>query len=504
MIRRRDQVRLSLQKLALRKKRAAFAIISVALGVIVVVVANCLLDGIRNVAVKTMWSEEIDPNEIKVYVTGNPYDYMLPEEEREKREKKRSQFLTEESFEEIRGWREVAAADRPLVVQPVRLVGFAGQPRPVTELNGVPVAMLQRFAANQKLLAETTNAIPLIVGERNIRLRLDETGTKLVLENTAQLDAWLGREIVLVVGDNYARLPRYRFDYNSREFSKISDTDQANQRASMNRNMAPRYDMTIYDNTLSLRGRVVGFCPGKRIMIPLETSDLIAKWIDQRNQIASLEIRPRGEEVAYERRGRRTPRTGEYTEGVVLVKDSGDVEAVAKRLDEMGFYATSRTRAFEAQARAFDSSIKIVKRIAFAFGAVIFGLACGLIWSTTSKTVSDSRVDIGLFRALGATKRDIRRLFLSEAVLQGVLGTVVGILVGWGVALAVSRWVIGFARRSLFDAEEALLVPDSIFSISVKFAFLLVIGAGIVSLLAGLLPANRAANVDPVKALKRE
>jgi len=45
--------------------------------------------------------------------------------------------------------------------------------------------------------------------------------------------------------------------------------------------------------------------------------------------------------------------------------------------------------------------------------------------------VSDSRVDIGLFRALGATKREIRRLFLGEAMLQGVLGTVVGMLLGW-------------------------------------------------------------------------
>ena len=163
----------------------------------------------------------------------------------------------------------------------------------------------------------------------------------------------------------------------------------------------------------------------------------------------------------------------------------------------------TRARTFENQARAFDSTVHIVKQVAFAFGSLILGLACGLVWSTTSKTVSDSRVDIGLFRALGATKREIRRLFLGEAVLQGVLGTVFGMVLGWALAIGISHWVINFARGQVFDPEEALLIPDSIFSINLRFCLLLIVGAALVSLLAGLLPANRAANVDPVRALKR-
>jgi ABC-type lipoprotein release transport system permease subunit len=89
-------------------------------------------------------------------------------------------------------------------------------------------------------------------------------------------------------------------------------------------------------------------------------------------------------------------------------------------------------------------------------------------------------------------------------VLLGLLGTLTGMLLGWALAAGISRWVIGYARKAVFDPEEVLLIPDSIFSINVEFCFLLLAGAAIVSLLAGLLPANRAANVDPVKALKRE
>src|ERR1039457_7343836 len=108
--------------------------------------------------------------------------------------------------------------------------------------------------------------------------------------------------------------------------------------------------------------------------------------------------------------------------------------------------------------------MRVVKQVAFAFGGLILGLACGLVWSTTSMTVSDSRTDIGLFRALGATKREIRRLFLGEAMLQGVLGTVVGMVLGWGLALAISHWGIGFARRPVNEPEEARRVHNSRFA----------------------------------------
>ena len=111
----------------------------------------------------------------------------------------------------------------------------------------------------------------------------------------------------------------------------------------------------------------------------------------------------------------------------------------------------------------------------------------------------------GPCQVLGATKGDIRRLFLSEAVLLGVLGTLTGVLLGWLLAYNISRWTIAFVRGSdLADPEQMLTLPDTLFSVDVKFCLLLLAGAAAVSILAGLLPANRAANIDPVQALKRE
>jgi hypothetical protein len=508
MIRGRDQIRLSLQKLRLRKRRAAFAIVSVALGVVVIVMASSLMDGIRNVAVTTLWTEELDRDVIRVSTSGNEYDFGPYDDEpvERKKTKKRHQFLTEALFEEMRGWPGVEAADRPIEVDSVRLHAWEKRPRPVTALRGVPEALLRRYAVEPDALRQTSNAIPLVVGERLVRLRYEEKTRKLEFDPAGtNRVAWLGREVAITLGDNYTNIRPDDFDHRTRQFTERDAGDVTAQRDALERNLRTQFDLTIYNTTLTLRGRVVGLRPGSEILVPLEAAALCDRWLDQRRRLAALrDLAADDSSSVHEARGRRTPRAGEFREGLVVVAPNANIEAIAKRIDEMGFYAATRARVFENQAKAFDGALRVVKMIAHAFGGALLGLACGLMWSTTSRIVSDSRADIGLFRALGATKGDIRRLFLGESVLLGTLGTLTGMLIGWALAMGLSHWVISWARSETYDPEEALLIPDTIFSIDVTFSFLLLLGAAAISLLAGLWPATRAANVDPVKALKRE
>src|SRR2546425_8574236 len=154
--------------------------------------------------------------------------------------------------------------------------------------------------------------------------------------------------------------------------------------------------------------------------MPLDTAELCEKWLTQRRELAARWQGEGTEEVEYGTRGRATPRAGEFTEGIVLVKDGADVEAVAKRIKDMGFETTTRASAFDSIMKELDTVIRFVKRIAFAFGAVLLGLACGPLRSAASRIVSGSRDGIGLLRALGAPEGDIRRVLLAGAVLVGV------------------------------------------------------------------------------------
>ncbi len=486
MIRRRDQLRLSVQKIGLRKKRAAFSIISVALGVVIVVSANSLFRGIRELVIRTGYSEEIDKDVVRV--SSN--------------RQKRHKFLTDELLAQIRSWKEVEAAAPAISVEPLSVDALADSPRASgrTGASGVPEALLRRYADPKEFTA-TGNAIPLVIGERFVKVRYNEKAKKFDRVSPSEEKAWLGREVTLRVGDPLAYEARFRYDREKKQWLRLSEEELAQQRKQFESESAGQ-DKMFRSRTLLLRGRIVGFCPGGRVLMPEEPARLCAKWIKDRDALAQGN---RVEEpIEYDKFGRLTPREGEYAEGLVLAKPGTDTEALAKRLREMGFEATTRQSAFESFLKEVDTAMKIVKRIVYAFGGVLLFIAGGLLWSTTSRIVSDSRVDIGLFRALGATKGDVRRLFLSETILLGELGTLAGMVLGWTAAYWISRVVIHFANREVTDPEEALMIPTTIFAVDWSFCALLLLSAGIVSLLAGLWPANRAANIDPVKALKRE
>jgi putative ABC transport system permease protein len=94
--------------------------------------------------------------------------------------------------------------------------------------------------------------------------------------------------------------------------------------------------------------------------------------------------------------------------------------------------------------------------------------------------------EIGVRKALGARRRDLHWQFLFEAVTLSFVGGVVGILLGWLVSLAVGAWSPFPARVTPFLVTAGLAV------------------ATISGLLAGWLPAVRAARLDPVVALREE
>ena len=77
--------------------------------------------------------------------------------------------------------------------------------------------MLLRYVTDRALVTVNTNAIPLVVGERNVRLRFDEKRGKLESDPEGE-KTWLGREVTILLGDNYARVSRFQYDYNKREF----------------------------------------------------------------------------------------------------------------------------------------------------------------------------------------------------------------------------------------------------------------------------------------------
>ena len=121
--------------------------------------------------------------------------------------------------------------------------------------------------------------------------------------------------------------------------------------------------------------------------------------------------------------------------------------------------------------------------------AIIFLIVGGIgIMNIMLKSVIERTREIGIRKAVGAKNRDILTQFLAEAFIIGILGCLVGILIGIGVAYITSGW----------------LIKTNVVIISLQTIFISCGAALILSLLFGLYPAYRASSLTPIDALRYE
>ena len=122
-----------------------------------------------------------------------------------------------------------------------------------------------------------------------------------------------------------------------------------------------------------------------------------------------------------------------------------------------------------------------------AFAALALILAAIGIYGVISFSVTQRTREIGVRKAIGARRVDIRLQFLLEAVVLTLVGGTIGILIGAGVSTLVRTFVPS--------------IPASLSYLWVSIGFTISVGVG---LFFGFYPANLAANLDPIVCLRYE
>lgn len=183
-------------------------------------------------------------------------------------------------------------------------------------------------------------------------------------------------------------------------------------------------------------------------------------------------------------------RPGKVTGVAVEAESTGASDALAGRLERSlgeGFQvqrSETRTEQASSQLRTFEVALLFFAGTALFVGAF-------LVFNALSMTVLERTRELGVLRAIGATRPAVSRTVLAEALALGAIGSALGLPLGYGMAVGLVTLFGGS-----FGLGAAALTPS-------PYAVLAALAVGVlVTALAALYPALRAGRVSPVEAMR--
>lgn len=150
------------------------------------------------------------------------------------------------------------------------------------------------------------------------------------------------------------------------------------------------------------------------------------------------------------------------------------------------------------RGQQFEALLSVYAMVATITSLFALFIGMFIIYNTFSIAVAQRHSEIGILRALGATRTQIRTLFLLESGVTGLAGSIAGVGLGMLIARAVAQslgQMVGVMYGVAQRADDLSADPKLLFGA-------LALGV-ITSLVAGVIPAVQAAGVDPVRALQK-
>jgi ABC-type antimicrobial peptide transport system permease subunit len=174
----------------------------------------------------------------------------------------------------------------------------------------------------------------------------------------------------------------------------------------------------------------------------------------------------------------------------VVARGLDRVPNVRARITDIG-YATAAPENLIASVQRY---LRVVEIVLAAIGLIALVIASLGIANALLAAVRERRREIGVLKAIGARDRDVLRVFLLDAGVLGLVGGILGTAGGYGAALAVSTIVNRYlAAQGLRQVQLGIPVPILVAS---------VVGSTLVALIAGVLPARRAARMPAREAME--
>jgi lipoprotein-releasing system permease protein len=175
----------------------------------------------------------------------------------------------------------------------------------------------------------------------------------------------------------------------------------------------------------------------------------------------------------------------------VKLNDLNEAAAMARRLEkQFGIKATDINTA-NAQ---FETGSSIRNLITYAVSVTLLIVAGFGIYNILNMLIYEKMNDIAILKATGFSGRDVQLIFMSQAMIIGLAGGVLGLLIGFGLSV--------FIDQLPFNTEALPTIKTFPVNMQLSYYLIGIIFALISTFIAGYLPSSKAKRIDPVRIIR--
>jgi len=182
-----------------------------------------------------------------------------------------------------------------------------------------------------------------------------------------------------------------------------------------------------------------------------------------------------------------------YDQVNVIMQNIDNINQTEAAIDDKVNRRTDVVRIQDASSRlsSISSTLGTITTFIMAIGSISLVVAAVSIFNVMMMSVNERVQEIGILLSIGTEKGEVRRMFLYEAFILGIIGSVVGGICSLVIGYSVVSAMIGNTTY-FFLPESIIYVPEG-----------MIIGI-VVCVVSGLYPAWKASNMDPIDALRSE